>query len=60
MRKSSAVIFFCTSYLSKYDFELFFQIIGEDTDESNCMPAIYAISLTHYLKKSRNSKAFHF
>ena len=47
-----------TSYLSKYDEDLFLKIIKDAADDCNCLPAIYAVSLAHYLKKKRNSKAF--
>ena len=41
------------SYLSKYDADLFFQIIGDVADDTNCIPSMYAISLAYYLKKKK-------
>lgn len=47
------------SYLSKYDVNQFLKILQDANDDWNCIPAIYAISLAHYLKKKRNSRAFY-
>lgn len=47
------------SYLSKYDDDLFLKIIQDAADDCNCLPAMYAISLAHYIKKKRNAKAFY-
>ena len=37
-------------YLSKYDSDIFFGIIGGASDDANCIPAMYGISLAHYIK----------
>lgn len=47
------------TYLCKYDDDLFLKIIEDAADDCNCIPAIYAVSLAHYLKKKRNSKAYY-
>lgn len=44
-------------YLSPFDRDIFFGIIGDAADDSNCVPAIYALSLAYYLKKRRNLRA---
>lgn len=36
-------------YLSKYDSDIFFGIIDGASDDSNCIPAMYGISLAHYI-----------
>ena len=47
------------SYLCKYDKDLFFSIIGNAADDSNCISCIYALSLAYYLKK-KEFKSFSF
>ena len=47
-----------SSNLSKYDRDLFFQIIGNAAYYTNCIPSMYAASLAYYLKKKRMIKAF--
>ena len=47
------------TYLCKYDDDLFLKIIEDAADDCNCIPAIYAVSLAHYLKKKHNSKAYY-
>lgn len=49
---------FSSSYLSKFDEALFIKIITDAADDCNCSPAIYGVSLAHYLKKKRNIRAF--
>lgn len=47
------------SYLSKFDEALFIKIITDAADDCNCIPAIYGVSLAHYLRKKRNARAFY-
>ena len=45
------------TYISQHDLDIFFKIIGDASDESNCIPSMYAISLSHYIKKKRFNRA---
>ena len=45
------------SYLSLYDQDTFLKIIITAAEDKNCIPGIYSISLSHYLKKNRCSRA---
>ena len=44
-------------YLSSIDQDYFEEKIKSASEDQNCIPAIYALSLAYYLKKRRNSRA---
>lgn len=46
------------NYLCKFDEDYFVEKIKSASEDKNCIPAIYAMSLAHYLKKRRFSRAF--
>ena len=45
-------------YLSSIDQDYFEEKIKSASEDQNCIPAIYALSLAYYLKKRRNSRAY--
>lgn len=44
-------------YLSLFDSHIFFGVISDAADNSNCIIKIYSLSLTYYLKKCSNLRS---
>lgn len=45
-----------TSYSSSFDEDIVLRIIQNASDDQNCIPALYAQSLTYYIKKKEKTK----